>query len=139
MTSTKVNKLTPYQQKWVDALRSGEYKKGKGRLKIKHEDGECFHCCLGVAQELFGQEKIRMIKRDGEDIFTSNREYPTNDVVDILDLRDHKATISPNQTFYEETGYSQSLSTANDRGLSFEHIADFIEQNPESVFKQGSE
>ena len=35
-------------QKWVDALRSGEYEQGKGNLKTA--DGK--FCCLGVACEI---------------------------------------------------------------------------------------
>lgn len=34
------------KQKWLDALRSGEYKQGKGRLR----DGNGAYCCLGVLQ-----------------------------------------------------------------------------------------
>lgn len=39
-------------QKWIDALRSGEYKQGKGRLKYSNQDGDVKHCCLGVACEV---------------------------------------------------------------------------------------
>lgn len=42
-------------RKWVDALRSDEFKQGKGALRIR-EDGEFFHCCLGVACELYRRE-----------------------------------------------------------------------------------
>lgn len=38
-------------QKLVDALRSGEYQQGKGRLR----DGNKF-CCLGVACDVFKRE-----------------------------------------------------------------------------------
>lgn len=41
---------------WVDALRSGRYRQGRGRLTqvLPDEDGEptSFHCCLGVLCEL---------------------------------------------------------------------------------------
>ena len=43
--------------KWVDALRSGEYKQGKGQLKTSEEDGATKHCCLGVAKEVFNLEE----------------------------------------------------------------------------------
>jgi hypothetical protein len=42
-------------QKWIDALRSDEFKQGKGALRLE-EDGEVFHCCLGVACELYRRE-----------------------------------------------------------------------------------
>jgi hypothetical protein len=35
-------------QKWVDALRSGDYKQGTGRLKSENNT----YCCLGVACEI---------------------------------------------------------------------------------------
>ena len=37
--------LTPEQQEWVDALRYGDFKQGKGQL---HNDND-EDCCLGVA------------------------------------------------------------------------------------------
>lgn len=39
------------KQKWVAALRSGEYKQGKGKL-LYHENGETSYCCLGVLCEV---------------------------------------------------------------------------------------
>lgn len=38
--------------KWAAALRSGEFKQGRGRLRTS--DGG--HCCLGVACELYRRE-----------------------------------------------------------------------------------
>lgn len=38
-------------RKWVKALRSGEFKQGKRRLR----DGDAF-CCLGVACDLFHRD-----------------------------------------------------------------------------------
>lgn len=39
-------------RKWVDALRSGQYHQGNGRLKYKDNDNVVKHCCLGVACEV---------------------------------------------------------------------------------------
>lgn len=47
------------KQKWINALRSGEYIHGKGRLK-KIEDGCTKHCCLGVLVEVIGHEIVPM-------------------------------------------------------------------------------
>jgi hypothetical protein len=33
----------------VEALRSGEYVQGEGRLELRYPDGTVKHCCLGVA------------------------------------------------------------------------------------------
>lgn len=45
--------MTPeLKQKWVDALRSGEYKQEKGQLRYKNNG----YCCLGVLYEVSGGE-----------------------------------------------------------------------------------
>jgi len=49
-------KLPENIQKWVDALRSGEYNQVKGTLKGKMEDGTVGFCCLGVYCEIMGKE-----------------------------------------------------------------------------------
>lgn len=38
-------------RKWVEALRSGEYEQGHGRLRSEI-GGKSTHCCLGVACEV---------------------------------------------------------------------------------------
>lgn len=40
------------KEKWVKALRSGEYKQGRRSLRTKLPDGSCQHCCLGVLMEI---------------------------------------------------------------------------------------
>ena len=37
---------------WLDALKSGEYKQGKGNLKLTKAGKPDQHCCLGVLCEL---------------------------------------------------------------------------------------
>jgi hypothetical protein len=46
-------------QKWVDALRSGEFKQGRGQLRDKTFNNEYRHCCLSVACEVFRRETGR--------------------------------------------------------------------------------
>lgn len=40
------------KRKWLKALRSGDYKMGRGRLRQTDEDGTVRHCCLGVLCEI---------------------------------------------------------------------------------------
>lgn len=53
-------------RKWVDALRSGEFKQGTGRLRT----GDSY-CCLGVACEI--------AKREGVDLRTATSVRMVND------------------------------------------------------------
>lgn len=48
-----VFRLGPKQKKWVKALKSGDYNKATGNLCSINSVGNEFHCCLGVACELF--------------------------------------------------------------------------------------
>jgi len=43
-------------EKWVAALRSGEYAQGTGELRRANEDGSHSYCCLGVLCELHRKE-----------------------------------------------------------------------------------
>lgn len=37
---------------WVEALNSERFRKGKGALRERHDDGLTYHCCLGVLCEV---------------------------------------------------------------------------------------
>lgn len=51
---TKEFKLDPeVKRKWVEALRSGEYAQGTGRLAAKTLNG-IVYCCLGVKAKIEG-------------------------------------------------------------------------------------
>lgn len=48
-----MSKMNPEMKKrWLDALRSGKYTKGKGALRQRVEGSSSF-CCLGVAVDIF--------------------------------------------------------------------------------------
>lgn len=50
---------TDVKERWVAALRSGEYTQAKGNLKVKLEgDGRYGHCCLGVLCDLAAEDGI---------------------------------------------------------------------------------
>lgn len=42
------------KQKWVEALRSGEYQQGKDALRSEDKFGKDQYCCLGVLCEVVG-------------------------------------------------------------------------------------
>lgn len=56
--------MTPDEREWIDALRSGEFKQGRGGLASKTSEGGIFYCCLGVRCELDARRGL-MVTSDG--------------------------------------------------------------------------
>lgn len=51
-------KMNPeIKQKWLEALRSGQYKQGANYLRTESAHGVC-HCCLGVLAEVIKDESV---------------------------------------------------------------------------------
>lgn len=117
--------LNDNAKKWVDALRSGDYKQGKNVLHAT--DG---YCCLGVACELYAQEfpLPREIASSGNERFDGHVSVPPSQVVDWLGLR-HELGV-----FVNAPDACESLAGMNDKGTPFAEIADFIESEPEGLF-----
>jgi hypothetical protein len=61
-------------QKWVDALRSGEFKQGYGQLRDETFNNEYRHCCLGVACEVFRRETGRGAWTDSNDFVVHHED-----------------------------------------------------------------
>lgn len=117
---TKQQKLpVEFKEKWIAALRSGDYKQGSSYLCLI-ENGPPEYCCLGVACHVAGIPNDKMNERQLID-----RKWKTGKVVpDIL-----RGLISNNPIV-------DTLTTMNDgdffprRGQkSFSEIADWIEEN----------
>ena len=124
--------LNPNAQKWVDALRSGKYTQGQLCLR-RTVEGESTFCCLGVACDLYAQEvggKWGAIDRPGAIYFTD----PNNDIVSSF--------LPPSVTkwlgIFWNDGQTpkDTLTTLNDyEKYTFAQIADYIESQPEGLFK----
>lgn len=99
--------------KWIDALRSGDYKQGKRKLKNVDQYGQYF-CCLGVLKELepscgsFANESLEK---------TPFRGLSEGGYIKI------------------EDGDSINLADLNDTGKTFAEIADVIEKHREQILK----
>jgi hypothetical protein len=111
--------------KWLEALRSGEYKQGTRRLYI----GERY-CCLGVLCDLHAQEKGKSWDLTPEGTPRSEgraggRFYLGECEVLPLPVTNWAGLTSTNPILYG----IKSLSEYNDEGESFNKIADLIEQN----------
>lgn len=104
------------KQKWVAALRSGEYTQGKGGLKQLVED-EVQHCCLGVLCEVLETPQRRA--EDQSVWFFGTEEnnhhgFLTEPVLAQAGLSDDA---------------QHKLASMNDQGRSFAEIADYIDKN----------
>ena len=95
---------------WIEALRSGEYERGQFQLRTMRE-GVSRYCCLGVLCDLVdpGGWEGTVWKQD-----------------------DYYASVMPPKSVWspasgELFGNPTYLSVRNDRGESFEEIADVIE------------
>lgn len=115
--------MTPEQNaivdKWVAALRSGEYKQGKGILK-EEVDGEVRHCCLGLLCEVLGVDN----RRDGNFWVFDDRSRVLPEIASRecgLQSCDGDCAWGP-------------LTELNDTGSTFAQIADIIESRPEGLF-----
>ncbi len=93
--------------KWLEALRNGKYKQRQGQL-CKNEG----YCCLGVLAEVcevpYSGTEHRIYKFND----TERCGFPTEDWIKSLGLNPELAG---------------NLATANDKGSTFEEIADTIE------------
>lgn len=103
--------------KWISALRSGEYKQDKNHLKT--DNG---YCCLGVLADIKGVEWNRF-DEDSYYFKSDNECYYYN-----LD-KDHVmySQILPMSVLH--INIQNTLSNMNDDGYSFLEIADYLVEN----------
>lgn len=109
------------KERWVAALRSGEYKQTTGYLKTDYG-----YCCLGVLCDIHDKEQAGSgvnweAGQDEDRLFwsylTCEGTLPER-VMDWAQLDNHNPEIE-----------GDSLAELNDGGKSFAHIADLIELN----------
>lgn len=123
--------------KWVKALRSNKYKQGKDLLCT---DDNKF-CCLGVLCDLYQNEAKRnkkaqlnslIDKKIGCVVYGGEMRFLPNKVMDWAGLNTDKGVTSH---IKRSAPYSKctSLANMNDCGLTFETIANFIEEHYESL------
>lgn len=120
---------------WVEALESGDYQQGEGRLKtILYDDLPDHYCCLGVATDCF-KDKVNIIDRGHynaffDDVLDRTYVYLTPmPIIDYLGLRKSFTSFDGMVTqdipvMYEDITYT--LSWLNDQKLSFDNIAILI-------------
>ena len=129
------------KQKWIDALRSGEYVQGNGKLNTGA------FCCLGVLCDLAAKENL--VKWEAELEYgwkvcidgdtTRNYDFLTPSVIKWAELEQHTNRFGDVQVKwdpilikdgYEGEDYDETvieISELNDNEVSFSVIADLIE------------
>lgn len=107
------------KEQWTTALRSGKFEQGRGALN----SGGKF-CCLGVLCELAVAEGVVERVEFGE----SFRYGADNEAFSYTYLPHEVVVWSGVEYTGRMKGCPDSLATINDRGASFEEIADTIEQ-----------
>lgn len=129
--------MTPVtKQAWIDALRSGEFNQCTGALgKLDPEGGGINYCCLGVLATLVGAGHS-FTPDDGDGILVFDFGDGSEDSGIIpLSVRDTiLEDLDLNQTINGPAGTKddlmRTLSSKNDRGATFNEIADYLENLP---------
>jgi hypothetical protein len=134
-------------KKWVEALRSGEYRQGREALcRIDPLDGTESYCCLGVLTDLYQKDRKKKKKK-----LKTRESSPFMDTVVVeyfsLDSDDSGASgVLPDEVrkwagmfsndgiiHKPESDYEERLTEFNDGGKSFKQIANIIEKNVENL------
>jgi hypothetical protein len=107
--------------KWVEALRSGKYGKGQGRL---HDERDGTYCCLGVLCKVLGADF---------DDATDEEKFLEYDHVPVLNGRvlSHRDDEELEEAFCVEIGLPDQgtlIAMNDDQEKSFAEIADYIER-----------
>jgi len=103
----------PYKE-WVKALRSGDYQQTKETLKGELPDGGTGHCCLGVLAEIMG--------------YGAEEEPYIGDEESIMYQSAGPDKIYRDFNLILGVGFMEDLIDKNDKGFTFEEIADTIER-----------
>ena len=105
------------RQKWLDALRSGEYEQGRDYLHIRDCDGHKY-CATGVLADVLGAAWV--LERSAEEDWWA---------FDVF-RPDRGSMFGLDSGYVEELDLGREIDAAtslNDRGDSFHQIADYLE------------
>jgi hypothetical protein len=116
------------KDKWVAALKSGEYEQGKSFLKCDDK-----FCCLGVLTDLHIKENGReweMSSSEGVYKYEVNSMFLSGSVVEWAGLKSRTGNL-PESLGKSDGGHNlDDLTVLNDEGeYTFEQIAEVIENN----------
>lgn len=130
-TATK-QAIGPNQEKWLQALESGEFKQGFGTL-ARVDDGVEYNCCLGVYGRVSCQRRTPSASSPIHFAYGGNASLASDETIAALAIRGRCGDIVDGDG--KQTG--NSLAGMNDLDRkSFAEIAAFCRANPEAVFTE---
>ena len=114
--------------KWLEALRSGEYKQTTSTLMNPTTNG---YCCLGVLCDLYAKEVGGSFDSDG--FFRDKKGNmgdgtPPDDVIKWAEMRDENPSVSGKYSKMVDNEDNISIAELNDEGKRFKTIANIIEK-----------
>jgi hypothetical protein len=120
--------MTPEQkQKWIEALRSGKYKQGRGKLCEKGE-----YCCLGVLLDVLAPEKWEDVPNKPYAVHSWSDEEGTELETTGLQMTGMRAK-TMEHLIHLNDGWDGAVPSGETQvsieAQSFVQIADYIEQN----------
>lgn len=126
-----------WKDRWIKALRSGEYEQCGGQLKVTRDD-KAYFCCLGVLCDL--TKNRAGIKEDWEDdggkrvpsFMGKSGSLPEEvcKLTGLLEEEDEEGFRYPkwDGEYIGSKKEERSLAEDNDSGKSFKQIANIIEK-----------
>ena len=132
MLKTKMN--PEVKQKWIDALRSGDYEQGSEKLR-----SVTGYCCLGVLCDLYAREHDTQWEFRGYDelsdetnphpmdywYFDEQSEFLPYSVMDWAGLKTHNPSMRVDS---DDDFYTDEIANLNDSGYTFNDLSKLIEQ-----------
>ena len=131
-----MNKMnTEIKQKWVNALRSGEYEQGSEKLYSGRG-----YCCLGVLCDLYSKENGLKWEFRGDDVIKTEDEIVSSQLqkFDYFYFDDESEFLPESVKEWAELRveceygedarfYVDEIANVNDSGYSFTQLAEIIE------------
>lgn len=113
---------------WLEALRSGEYEQGVGRLMKFDPDGNTNYCCLGVLCDIAVQNNVTSAPdysdEDGCMVFDREMDFLPPSIADWAGIDQDPEVDNP----FEEFDSRTKIAQLNDSyGWSFSDLANIIE------------
>ena len=110
------------KQKWIEALRSGQYKQGRQRLR----DEQGNFCCLGVLTDLYRKE----VQAKWRTAAVTSKSFLSDDPLKVVEFLPSKVVDWAGLSCDDPAVNGVHLTYLNDScGSSFKEIADLIEKH----------